>query len=145
MRWRPALAVFVTLVFAGSCGGSRGGGAASTKAQWQSRHGAAVAAVSKQLDYARTALNNGQRDVILPACNLLHDDLTQARSAVPVPNPTVNAALQSALDAVSVAAADCIQGARIASSAALNEKAMAELSNARSRMDLANQAIANWT
>jgi hypothetical protein len=133
------------LILAVSCGGSGGGGAATTKAQWQSRHGAAIAALSTQLDYARTALDNGQRDVILSACNLLHDDLTQARSAVPVPNSTVNAALQSALDAVSVADNDCIQGARIASSAALNEKAMAELTNARSQMDLANRAIANWT
>jgi hypothetical protein len=107
-------------------------------------HGAAISAVNTELDFARSALDKGERDAILSACTLLNDDLVEARKAVPAPNSSVDAALRKGLDAVTLGASDCLQGARVASVASLNERAMAELTTARADMDAVNQAIANW-
>ena len=115
-----------------------------TKSQWSSEHGAAVTALSQQLTFARTELNKGNQPDIIASCNLLHDDLTAAMKAVPAPNPTVDAALRKAFGAISVGDSDCLEGARLASVASITERAMAELTTARTDMDSANSAIAAW-
>ncbi len=82
----------------GACGGDSEEGAATNKADWEKRHGPAVAAVSADLDQARQALSGGQRQLIISACTQLQEDLVDARKALPVPNPSVDAALRRALD-----------------------------------------------
>ncbi len=137
------LAFAVCLALLAGCGGS-GAGTATSKADWVARHGAAITALNTQLDFARAALAKGDRTEILSACNLLHDDLTDARAVLPAPNPAVDAALRQGFDAVTTGAADCLQGARLADVASITERAMAELQDARTRMDSANRAIAAW-
>jgi hypothetical protein len=116
-----------------------------TKPEWTARYGAAVSAVGTQLDFARSALDKGQRDAILSACNLLHDDLGPAEQALPVPNLTVDAALRTSLNDLSTGVEDCLQGARVASVASITERAMAELARARTELDTANRDITNWS
>jgi hypothetical protein len=128
----------------GGCGGGSSGPAATTKAGWSNQHGAAVKAVSTELDLAQATLTAGNQQNIIGDCSLLRDDVTEARKVLPVPDATVDAALRQALDSVDVGAADCVQGGRVASNATLNEKAMAELKTARVKMDAANQALAAW-
>jgi len=140
-RWRwPAL--LTGAILAGACGGGSGG--TTDKAGWTTAHGAAVSAVSTDLDAARQALDTGQRPVILSACNQLQEDLVDARKGLPVPDTTVDRALRPALDAVGAGVPDCLEGARLASQASITEKAIAELRDARPKMDDANKAIAAW-
>lgn len=126
----------------GGCGGSSDGG--SGAAGWRKSHGAAIAAVSTDLDIARQALDQGQRPVILASCNQLQEDLTPARKALPVPDTTVDGALRGALDAIGTGVASCLEGARVANQASITERAMAELKDARPKMDDAAKAIAAW-
>ncbi len=142
-RWCAAAALGV-LVFT-SCGGDSDDGAATDKAEWEEKHGAAVAAVSTDLDEARQALSGGQRQLIISACTQLQEDLVEAREALPVPDPTVDAALRSALDAIEAGVPDCLEGARLANQAHITETAIAEFRDARPKMDEANRAIADWT
>lgn len=134
-------AIVVTIA---ACGGGATSTKGSAKANWTAQHGAAIAAVRTQLGFARTALNAGDRQAILAACNLLQDDLSEGRKALPVPDPTADGALRKAFSTMSSGVSDCLQGARLASVASITERAMAELSDASTLMDMANQAIANW-
>lgn len=144
-RGRSAFgAVVLVALWVGCGGGSNGTTAPATKAQWTSRHGAAIAAVDTELDLARTALSAGDRQAILGACTLLSDDVVEARKGLPLPDTKTDSELRHGLDSVAVGAADCVQGARVASVASLNEKAMAELGDARAAMDAAKQALAAW-
>ncbi|MGH9076602.1 MAG: hypothetical protein ACRDY0_03990 [Acidimicrobiales bacterium] len=127
-----------------ACGGSGQGSTGDGKSAWVAQHGASVAALSRQLDFARSAISGGQRDVILGSCGLLQDDVTAARGAVPLPDAAVDRALSTALSNVRTAAADCLTSARVASNARLVERAMAELATARTSMNAADASIAAW-
>jgi hypothetical protein len=61
-----------------------------------------------------------------------------------VPDPTVDAALRSALTATETATNTCVEGGRVASDADLVEKAQAEMKTARETYDAAQEAIAAW-
>jgi len=97
-----------------------------------------------ELGLARTALAAGERQSILGACSLLEDDVVEARTGLPAPNPGVDSALRRAVSAVQMGASDCFRGAQLASVASLNEKAMAELADAKTKVDAFNQALASW-
>ena len=127
-----------------ACGGPATSTTASAKADWTARHGPAIAAVRTQLGFARSALDAGDRQTILAACNLLQDDLNAARNALPVPNPAADSALRKGLSSTSTGDSDCLQGARLASVASIVERAMAELRDASALMDTANQTITDW-
>jgi len=133
----------VIVVIAG-CGHGSGGAPASSKANWSAKHQAAVTAVRMELDLSLTALDRGDRQAILGSCGLLRDDVAQARTGLPVPDPATDAALRTGLDAVSTGVGDCIRGAQLASVASITEQAMRELATAKAKMDLADQAIAAW-
>jgi hypothetical protein len=133
--------IALTVIGVAGCGKST---SPTTKAGWTKDHGASVATLSTQLDFARSALDKGDRQAILSACNLLRDDLADTRKALPVPNAGVDTALRQALGSVTTGVADCLQGARVASVASIVERAMAELGDARTRLDGANRAIASW-
>jgi hypothetical protein len=126
------------------CGGDSGGGAAPDKSDWDKRHGAAVKAVSLDVDAANGALDKGDRPVILSSCNQLQEDLADARKSLPVPDATVDGALRPALDAAGAAATTCIQGGRTANDNKIVEQAQREMKDARARLDDAQKAIAAW-
>jgi hypothetical protein len=136
-------AVLATAAVAVGCGGGSGGGA-TDKAGWTKAHGAAVSAVSTDLDAARQALDTGQRPSILSSCNQLQEDLVDARKGLPVPDATVDGALRAALDAVGAGVPDCLEGARLANQASVTEKAIAEFRDARPKLDDADKALAAW-
>lgn len=128
----------------GACGGGSSGGAATNKADWQKRYAPAVAAVSIDVDSANDALTKGDRPVVLSSCYQLQDDLAGARKGLPVPDPTVDAAVRSGLDAVGTAVPTCIHGGQVANQASIVEQAQREMKVARTKMDDANKAIADW-
>ncbi|HEX3542331.1 MAG TPA: hypothetical protein VHT75_18000 [Acidimicrobiales bacterium] len=134
----------IVVVTMAGCGGGGASTKASTKADWTAQHGAAIATARTQLGFARSTLDHGDRQAILSACNLLHDDLNDVQKALPVPNATVDSALRKAVASLSSGVSDCLQGARLASVASITERAMAELSDASTLMDTANQAIIDW-
>ncbi|MGH9124362.1 MAG: hypothetical protein ACRDZ8_06500 [Acidimicrobiales bacterium] len=140
-----ATGVLAAVLLVSACGGGSSNPTTLTKAQWESRYGAAVRAVSTQLDFARTDLDKGVQQDILDGCSLLRDDVTTAKGALPVPNAGANAALSKALTELTQGAADCIHGAQVASQASINEAAMRELTTSRTELDMANQAIAAWS
>lgn len=138
------VALVAAALLAGGCGGDDDGGGAANKADWQTKHGSAVSVVSDGIDRSVQALDAGQRPVVLSECTQLQDDLAEARKAVPAPDPTVDAALRSALDATTTAVGTCVEGARVASEAAIVEKAQREMKVARERYDAAQGAIEAW-
>ncbi len=107
-------------------------------------HGDAVTRLNRDLDVARTTLSSLQRPDILGSCNQLRDSLGDAREGLPVPDPDVDAALRTALDAVAAGTEDCIQGARGPNIPQL-EKSFGELREANTLMDVANQRLEAWT
>jgi len=117
--------------------------AASGKAAWTARHGAALAALNTDLGTARTTLSSLQRPDILGSCNQLRDSLEEARKGLPVPDPVTDTNLRAALDAVGVGAEDCIKGAQGPNIAQL-EKSFSELREAHTQMDVANRSIDAW-
>ncbi len=141
-RWGLAVA-FATLLGV-ACGGGSDDGAATNKADWEKKHASAVKVVSDDIDRSVQALNAGQRPVVLSECTQLEDDLVDAKKAVPVPDPTVDAALRSALTATETAMNSCVEGGRVASDASIVEKAQREMKTARDRYDEAQRAIENW-
>jgi len=141
--WRAA--VVGVAVFLGACGGgSDDGGPAANKAEWEKEHASTVKVVSDDIDRSVQALNAGQRPVVLSECTQLQEDLAEARKAVPVPDPTVDAALRAAFDATTTAVNTCIEGARVASDASIIEKAQREMKVARERYDAAQNALKAW-
>ena len=141
-RW--VLALLLVGVLAGACGGDSDEGGASNKADWDKKHASAVKVVSDDIDRSVQALNAGQRPVVLSECTQLKDDLVDAKKAVPVPDPTVDAALRSALAATETAMNTCVEGGRVASDASIVEKAQREMKTARETYDAAQAAIAAW-
>ncbi len=133
----------VTLVVTAGCGGS-GGGSATTKSGWTKSHGSAVTTFSSDIDVADQALDAGQRPDVLSGCNQLNDDLPNVRKALPVPDPNADSTLRAALDAATPGVADCLQAARVGNDARLTEQAQREIKDARTKMDAANKAIADW-
>ena len=141
-RWRLAI---VALAFLGAaCGGGSDDGPAANKADWEKKHGKTVAVVSDDIDRAVQALNAGQRPILLSECTQLMEDLNGAKKALPVPDPTVDAALRGAFDATGTAVGTCLEGARIASDASIVEKAQREMKVAREQYDAAQKAIGAW-
>lgn len=139
--------VLAAALIGGACGGGSGGsgnGAATDKASWEKRYGPTVGAVSIDVDSANSALDKGDRPAVLSSCNQLQDDLAGARRSLPVPDPTVDAALRSGLDAVGTAVPTCIHGGQVANQASIVEQAQREMKAARSKMDDANKTIADW-
>lgn len=144
---RIGAAVVVLAALAGACGtsgDSGGSGSAATKTGWDKRYGAAVMAVSTDVDTANGALDKGERPVILSSCNQTQEDLAEARKALPVPDASADSALRSGLEAVATAARTCIEGGRAANQARVVEQAQREMKTARTKMDEASQAIAAW-
>jgi hypothetical protein len=140
--WMAAIAGVAML--AGACGGGDDGGGAANKAEWEKEHASTVKVVSDDIDRSVQALNAGQRPVVLSECTQLQEDLADARKAVPVPDPTVDAALRAALDATGTAVGTCVEGARIASDADKIEQAQAEMKTAREKYSAAQDAIEAW-
>ena len=138
-----ALALGLVLLLGGACGGSDDG-AAANKGDWEDKHGSAVSITSDDLDRSQQALNAGERPVVLSTCTQLKEDLVDARKALPGPDPGVDAALRSALDATDTAATTCVDGARVASDAGKIEQAQREMKTARDRFDAAQSAIERW-
>ena len=134
-----ASAAVAAAVLAG-CGGDSAG---SSKGAWTARHGEAIAALSADLEVARSTLSSLQRPDILGSCNQLRDSLGQARTSLPVPDPAADAALRTALDAIAVSTEDCIQGARGPNIPQL-ERSFGELREAQKLMDVANRTIEAW-
>lgn len=141
-RWRSAVVLLALAL--GACGGDSDGGAASNKVEWQEEHGSAVSVVSDDIDRSNQALNSGERSNLLSTCTQLQEDIGEARGALPVPDPTVDAALRSALDATEIAARNCVDGARVASEAHRVELAQRDMKTARERFDEAERAIDAW-
>lgn len=141
---RFAAAVLVVGALAGACGSSSDSGTATGKADWNKKNGAAVKAVSLDVDEANTSLDKGDRTAILAACHQLQSDLADARKGLPVPDATVDGALKPALDSVGTATTTCLNGAQVATDAHLVEQAQAEMKTARTKLDDAQTAIANW-
>jgi hypothetical protein len=117
---------------------------ASPKAAWTAKHGEALRTLSADLETARTTLSSLQRPDILGSCSQLRDSLIEARKAIPVPDPSADAALRAGLDAVGVGTGDCIEGARGPNIPQL-EKSFSELREARTLMDVATRTIDAWT
>jgi hypothetical protein len=136
--------VMVAGALLGACGSSSDSGAAANKSDWDKKNGAAVKAVSLDVDESNTALDKGDRVAILSACNQLQADLKDARKGLPVPDATVDAALKAGLDAVGTASDSCINGARIANDNHLVEQAQTDMKVARTKLDDAQKAIAAW-
>jgi hypothetical protein len=132
-----------TAVLLGACGGGDTQAAQSPKAAWTAKNGAAIAALNADLQTARTTLSSLQRNDILSNCNQLRDSLNEAKKALPVPDPTSNDNLRTALDAVGVGAEDCVAGARGPDIPQL-ERSFRELREAATLMDVANRTIENW-
>jgi len=140
--WRVLLAG--TAVVTGACGGGSGGATATDKAGWTKAHGAAVTAVSTDVDTANGALDKGDRPVILSSCNQLQEDLADARKGLPVPDAAADGALRAGLDAVAAAVPTCLDGARTASDAKIVEQSQRDMKAARTKMDEADKALAAW-
>lgn len=136
-------AVAAAALLAGACG-SDSEGAAANKAEWEKDHGSAVSVVSDDIDRSVQALNAGERSVLLSECTQLNEDLVDAKKAVPVPDPTVDTALRTALDATDAAAKQCVEGARVAGEAHLVEDAQRKMKTARDRYTEAQSAIKAW-
>ena len=141
MRVGLASAAVAAAVLAG-CGGDSSS-AGSSKGAWTASHGEAIAALSADLEVARSTLSSLQRPEILGSCNQLRDSLGQARTSLPVPDPAADAALRTALDAIAVGTEDCIQGARGPNIPQL-EGSFGELREAQKLMDVANRTIEAW-
>ena len=142
--WRVRSAAVLLAVAFGACGGDADEGAATNKADWESRHGAVINAVSLDVDAANEALTKGDRAVILSSCNQLQEDLADARKALPVPDATVDGSVRAALDSIGKATPTCLQGARIANDNHLVEQAQREMKDARTKLDEAQRAIDAW-
>ena len=143
--WRVAAGT-VVVVALGACGGGSGDGSAGGgKAGWEKKHGAAVTAVSADVDAANAALDKGDRPVILSSCNQLQEDMADARKALPVPDATVDGSVRAAFAAVDTAVPTCLQGARIANDNLIVEQAQREMKAAREKLDAATNAIDAWS
>jgi hypothetical protein len=138
---RAVVSVSVAALLVACSGGSDS--AESSKAAWMDRHGKAIAALNTDLEVARSTLSSLLRPDILGSCNQLRDSLAEAREGLPVPDPAVDAALRTALDAVAVGTEDCIAGARGPDIPQL-EKSFGELREAHTLMDAANRSIEAW-
>jgi len=141
-RKLAGMALGLALV-AGACG-SGSSDKATSKADWNKAHGADITALSTDLDLARTALDKGDRPVILSSCNQLQEDIAAARKGLPVPDPASDTALRGAIDAIAAGVPDCIEGGRVASQARITESAQAKMKDARPKMDDATKALAAW-
>jgi hypothetical protein len=126
-----------------SCGGGSTAAGSSSKAAWTARHGAALTILNADLETARSTLSSLQRPDILGTCTQLRDSLTEARKALPVPDPPSDAALRAGLDAVGVGTDDCIAGARGPNIPQL-EKSFSELREAHTLMDVAGRTLDAW-
>jgi hypothetical protein len=143
MRRAREVAVGVALaVLVGGCGGDATG--APSKASWTKAHGPALDALDRDLATARTTLSSLQRPDIIGTCNALRDSLAEARKGLPVPDPSSDAALRNALDAVGTGTDDCFQGAREPNIPQL-EKSFSELREADTLLEVARRTIDAWT
>jgi hypothetical protein len=143
-RWVRSLGAVAMAVVAGACGGDSDGASPTNKADWQEEFGSAISVVSEDIDRSNEALDAGERPVVLSTCTQLQEELGDARDALPVPDPGVDAVLRSALDATEIAARTCVDGARVASDAERIEQAQREMKTARDRFDEAQRAIDAW-
>jgi hypothetical protein len=131
----------VALLLLAGCGGDAG--SSSSKASWTKAHGPALDVLDTDLQAARTTLSSLQRPDILGTCAALRDSLAEARKGLPVPDPTSDQALRTALDAIGAGTEDCFQGARGPNIPQL-EKSFSELREADTLFDLARRRIDAW-
>ncbi len=105
---------------------------------------ARVEVLGREIVAADDALDGGDRNAILGACNLLNDALAEVRdSALPVPAPAVDRVPTEAAVDVGFAVRSCLVGGR--SAAAFDvEAAMALMDEARQSFDRAQAALAAW-
>lgn len=143
MRGIVVAAVVGLGMVAAACGGGDDGGVA-TRAEWEEEHGADLTALSRELDVTDATLSSGNRQSIQGACTLLRESASEFRSdALPVPQASVQQALDRALDAIDTAAQSCLTGARSGAAAEV-EAAMDRMDDARTALDGAQAAIAAW-
>jgi hypothetical protein len=140
-----AMVVSVALL-AGGCGGGGGGdGEVASRAEFDERHGEALAAFGRDLDATSNTLNQGDRTAILPSCNQLGESARELREDVlPVADAEVQRTLTAAFDAAAQAAATCRTGAQTGEARTV-EQAMAEMGEAREALDRAEAALAAWS
>lgn len=140
-----ALAAALAVVVLVGCGGGDDGGSAGNKAEWEDQNGELVQAYSRSLDDAINNINQGARATTVGSCTQVADDAKELNAqAFPVPNATVQAALRSAVDNGTKAAASCLAGAQ-GGGAPVIERAQAEFREARMAMDEAENAISAWS
>lgn len=139
-RHQATVVVAGCLLALAGCGD--GGGTAGSLAQWEERHGGSVAALDRELAAADAALDAGDRDAILDACNLLDGAVRDVRDeALPVPDTTADEALQAAVADIDAATEACLSGGRSGAAAdveaamALVDEARESLTRARSVLD----------
>lgn len=140
MRSFVAAATLAGLLALAACGN---GEAAGSMADWRERHRDSVAALDRDLMAADAALEQGDRNAILDACNLLDGSLADVRDeALPVPDATANEELTAALSDIGAAAESCLAGARSGAAAdvegamELVDDALASLAGARAALDI---------
>ena len=142
-----ALVATMAVVAIAACGGDgEDDGAATSKQDWERKHGALLAAFGRDLDAANTTISQGEKQATISTCTQLSDDAKEMRNEVfPVPNPQVNRPLREAVDRAIDASENCIRGGRNPEGAHDVEVAMDQLKAARTSFAEAQAAIAAWT
>lgn len=131
----------LALLLLAGCGGESA--SPTSKAAWTKAHAPALDVLDADLQAARTTLSTLQRPDILGTCTALRDSLAEARKGLPVPDPTSDEALRTALDAIAAGTEDCFQGARGPNIPQL-ERSFSELREADTLLDLARRQIEIW-
>lgn len=133
----------VLVLVAGACGGEDGPG--DDRATWLDRNGTSLQAFRLDVDAANSALNAGDRTVILAACNSLATSAEELESkALPVPDGDVDALMRTALADAAAAARSCVTAARD-TSAELVEASMEDMEQARLSLSELEAGIESWT
>jgi len=140
-----ALAALAALAACGGGSGGAGGGGSgrrpATLADWNARHGAAVAGLGAALDKVADATKAGEPVGIRTSCAALRESVTEAKATLPVPDAKADADLRSALDAITGGVTDCL-GAMAVGDARQLERAISQLRDGRLKLDTANAALA---
>jgi len=136
---RRALAV-AALVACMACGGGDGGGKPATLADWNARHGAAVADLGTALDKVADATKQGEPVAIRTSCTALRESVIEVRATLPVPDVHADGELRAALDAMTAGTQDCVE-AMAKGDARQLERSISELRDARIKLDTANAAL----
>jgi hypothetical protein len=132
--------VLAVLVACGGGGSGGSGGKPATLADWNARHGAAVAGLGTALDKVADATKAGEPVGIRTSCAALRESVTEVKATLPVPDAKADADLRSALDAITGGVTDCL-GAMAVGDARQLERAITQLRDGRLKLDTANAAL----